>query len=152
MPHLAVNCALGVWAAAAAGADLWCRRVPNLLLWILLVPALITLAWSGRGLLGASALHSGLGLLAAGLPLLPGYALGQLGAGDVKLSGSLGLLLGSSGAVEMLLVACVLLGGVCGVVLAVRRGRADRGSVRIPVAPAFAAAFALQLAFGRMLV
>lgn len=148
MPPLAVNCALGLWAVAAAGTDLRLRRVPNLLLLSLLLPALAVLAWSGRGLLGADALQSLLGLLVAGLPLLPGYAWGHLGAGDVKLSATLGLLLGAGGALEMLLLGCVLLGSACALLLALRRVRVPQ---RIPAAPAFAAAFALQLAFGRLL-
>lgn len=152
MASLAVNCALGVWAAAAAGADLRLRRVPNLLLLALLLPAVAVLVWSGSGLLGADTGHSVFGLLVASLPLLPGYALGHLGAGDVKLSGSLGLLLGGRGAVEMLLVASVLLGAACAVVMLRRRGPAPVLPARIPAAPAFAAAFVLQLAFGRMLV
>ena len=149
---LVVNLALGCWAATAAGVDLRFRRLPNLLLLALLLPAVIALAWTGPGLLGASPAQSLLGLMVATLPLLPGYAAAQLGAGDVKAAAVLGLLLGGPvAAAEMLLIAALLLGLACAWILLRRRLGAHQRLARIPAMPAFAAAFVLQLAFGRVL-
>jgi prepilin peptidase CpaA len=137
--------ALAAWAATAAGLDLRWRRVPNALLLALLIPAVLVLGWTGRGLLEASSLQSLAGALAAVL-LLPGYALGRLGAGDVKLVACLGFVLGGWAALEMLLVGAALLGLASAVALM------RQGSRRLPAAPAFALAFALQLVFGPQLV
>lgn len=152
MPQLAVSCALGAWAAAVAGADLYSRRVPNPLLVVLLVPALASLAWNGQGLLGANIMQSLIGALVAGVSLLPGYATGQLGAGDVKFAGSAGLLLGGTGAAELVLTGALLLGCASAVILALRKWSALRVPARIPASPAFAAAFVAQLFLGRVLL
>lgn len=149
MPHIAASYALGVWAGAVAWSDFRHRRVPNLLLILQLVPALLALAVNGRGLLGVALLPSLLGLLVAGLPLLPGYALGHMGAGDVKFAACIGLLLGPGGALEMLLIAALLIGVVSAGVLWMQ-GAAGRQR-RLPAAPAFAAGFGMQLVFGRCL-
>jgi prepilin peptidase CpaA len=138
--------ALAAGAAAAAGVDLRSRRIPNLLLLALLLPAAGLLIWTGQGPLGATPLQSLAGLLPA-LLLLPGYARGRLGAGDVKLVACLGVLLGGWRAVEMLLIGAALLGAVS--LIAVALGR---GSARLPAAPAFAVAFLAQLLAGPVLV
>ena len=151
MPLAAVTCALGAWAAAVAGCDLLRRRVPNALIALLLAPALLALAVSGRGLLEISPLQSFVGLFAAGLPMLPGYALGQLGAGDVKFAASLGFLVGGPAAVELLLIGSLLLGLASAAVWLLRRTALVSVPQRIPATPAFAAAFGVQLAFGRLL-
>ncbi|MFC5696987.1 prepilin peptidase [Pseudomonas sp. GCM10022186] len=81
------------WTALCALQDLQQRRIAN---WLSLggaAAALLYLVLRGETLLGAS---TAAGLGAAGLALLltlPGYWLGKLGAGDVKLL--LGIALGS---------------------------------------------------------
>lgn len=139
----AVHCALAAWAGTLAWMDWRQQRIPNTLLLLLLVPALLALAINGRGLLEVPPLHSLGGLLLAGGLLLPGYALGHMGAGDVKFSACLGLLLGWKPALEMLLVSLALLGAVCAFILWRAPGAGRR---RIAAAPAFAAAFGAQLA------
>ena len=144
MLSLAVNCALGAWAAAAAGTDLHGRRIPNLLLLAAVLPALVLLGWTGHGPLGAAWLPSLAGAALA-LVLVPGYRSGAVGAGDVKLAATLGLLLGGLGAVEMLLLGAASLGLVSAVLLATGR------RAKIPAAPFLAGAFLLQLLCGRLL-
>ena len=149
LPHLAASLPLAAWAAAVAVLDIRQRRIPNLLLVLLLVPAVLAVAINGRGLLGVDAMASATGLLVGGLPLLPGYAQGQMGAGDVKFSACLGWLLGPGATLEMLLWSAVMLGLVSGAMLAYA-GSAVRQR-RIPAAPMLAGAFGVQLACGRLL-
>lgn len=149
MPPTAAGYALGAWAGAVAWIDFRHRRVPNVLLLLMLVPALLALGINRSGLLGVDILPSIAGMLVAGIPLLPGYALGQMGAGDVKFAGSLGLLLGPGAALEMLLIAAALLGAVSAAVWWSARGAVR--NLRLPAAPVFGAAFGMQLVFGRLL-
>ena len=149
MPQNAAGYALGVWAGAVAWSDLRQRRVPNVLLILMLVPAVLAVAINGQGLLGKGVLASMAGMLVAGLPLLPGYASGQMGAGDVKFAACLGWLLGPAGAVELLLVSALLI-GLASAALLQWRGAAVR-KARLPVAPMFSLAFWVQLFYGRVL-
>lgn len=95
---------------------LW-RRIPNAL----------TLPAAGAGLVIAlvsggweSLLWSGAGMLVGfGLLLLP-YALGAMGAGDVKLLAALGALLGYPGIVQVFLYAAIA-GGVLSLIVIFRR-------------------------------
>ena len=94
------------WAAAflflAVERDVHCQRIPNWLTFPTCAAALVYGAWSGgadgalSALLGAGA---GFALLA-----LP-YALGALGAGDVKAAMALGALFGPSDAFHIVLLA-----------------------------------------------
>lgn len=149
MPLPVIGAAIGIWLAAVLWSDLRHRRIPNTLLLLLLIPALLAVMVNARGLLGVALWPSLAGLLVGGLPLLPGYAMGQMGAGDVKLAAVLGLLLGAAGALEMLLLSAVLIGG-CAALLLFQRGATVRQQ-RLPVAPAFITAFASQMVFGRWL-
>lgn len=101
---------LAVWALAAAVFDWRQRRVPNLLLAAAAVPALLSFALFQHGLLGSGMLASTAGLAVGVLPWMPGYLLGKVGAGDVKLSGVQGFLLGIGGAPQSCLAAAVALG------------------------------------------
>ncbi|MFO2463369.1 prepilin peptidase [Pseudomonas sp. 15FMM2] len=79
------------WLALCALQDARQRQIANRLTLGAALLALIYLLWSGTTWLGAS---GGEGLWALGLALLltlPGYALGRLGAGDVKMLGALAL-------------------------------------------------------------
>lgn len=146
---LGLGLALGTWAGAVALSDLRSRRIPNLWLLALLAPALLALALTGEGLLGASPTDSLAGAAIAGGLLLPGFALRQLGAGDVKLAACLGLVLGATRGAEMVLVAAVLLGAAAAAVIAyapTTRGR------RLPAGPALAAGFLLEVVAGPVLI
>ncbi|HVT36021.1 MAG TPA: prepilin peptidase [Nevskiaceae bacterium] len=150
MPQTAASIALGLWAGSVAWFDFTRRRIPNALLILALVPAVLAVGINGRGLLGAGVVASAQGLLVGGLPLLPGYAMGQMGAGDVKFSACIGLLLGPRGALEMLLVAAVALGLTSAGVLLASRGGLRRH--RIATGPMLAGAFGVQLLWGQLLL
>jgi prepilin peptidase CpaA len=80
-----------LWLAICAGIDAVEQRVPNALTLPFMCLALLQLAVYQLTLTGAPA---SLGLIAAGLALvltLPGFMLGRLGGGDVKLLFALGL-------------------------------------------------------------
>jgi prepilin peptidase CpaA len=132
--------ALLVWALAIAAYDWRVRRVPNGLLLVLLLPAVIDLAWSGSGILGATPGNSLLGLLVGFGMTLPGYMLGRLGAGDVKLAGVVGFVLGWPFALWFLLLSALLLGAMSLSVVTLF-GFANAKAVRIPAAVALAAGF-----------
>ena len=81
---------------AAVATDLKSHRIPNLLLWPALSLALMLHMTTG----GSDGLLAAIGGLALGLAmLLPLYAIGGMGAGDVKLLGVVGCFLGPWGAV-----------------------------------------------------
>jgi len=63
-----------------------------------------------QGLLGAGALDSLSGLFVGAAPLLAGYLIRQVGAGDVKLSALQGFILGVNGTCKALLIGGVVLG------------------------------------------
>jgi prepilin peptidase CpaA len=105
---------------AAAVYDLKYRRIPNALT---LGAAAVAIAihgvvngWSGV-LLAASGLGLGVGLY------FPLFALGGMGAGDVKLLGAIGAWLGPMGAVWTGLFGAIA-GGIMALVVALARGYA----------------------------
>ena len=105
-------------AAVACLADLGWRRIPNVVTFGGAALALVTAAATG----GVSAF----GLAAAGwlvglLLFLPLFALGGLGAGDVKLLAALGAWLGPRDVVYVALYGAIA-GGVFAVVLAYSQG------------------------------
>ncbi|MGH8446246.1 MAG: prepilin peptidase [Solimonas sp.] len=137
-----------VWAAAIAWYDWRWRRVPNVALILVLVPAALALALQGKGLLGAPWLTS-LGGMALGLALtLPGYLLRRYGAGDVKFAAVLGLLLGAARGLEMVLLASLLMGAAA-LAMVVTMGMPRQA--RFPAAPMLSVAFAVQALWGPLL-
>lgn len=79
------------WLAVCADQDARQRQVSN---WLTLGAGALALAYlvlRGQTWLGASAAEGGWALLFAALLTLPGYALGKLGAADVKLLAALAL-------------------------------------------------------------
>lgn len=90
--------------------DIGMRRIPNMVLLPMLMAGLFLNALGGgvAGLLDSIA-----GLLAGLAMLLPLHVLGRMGAGDVKLLGVVGALLGTWGAVVAGL-ATMMAGGVLG--------------------------------------
>lgn len=110
---------LAAGLTAATVIDLRSRRIPNHL----------TAAMSGIGLaLAASgttdvSIGAALAGMVVGLLLMmPGYALGATGAGDVKLMGAVGAIVGPALVVSAFLFTAVA-GGVLAVVVASRRNR-----------------------------
>jgi len=116
------------WAAAflffAVERDVHCQRIPNWLTFPSCAAALLYGAWSGgaegalAALLGAAA---GFALLA-----LP-YALGALGAGDVKAAMALGALFGPSHAFKIVVLAIGFGGAFALLRLALAGGLGDLG-------------------------
>ncbi|HZI89059.1 MAG TPA: A24 family peptidase [Candidatus Polarisedimenticolia bacterium] len=102
---------------AAAWCDLQYRRIPNALT---LPTVVIALCLHGvtHGLPGL--LSSLAGMFVAALLVVPGYALGFTGAGDVKLLAAVGALLGLPMALFAALLSLVL-GGVLSVLLSLWR-------------------------------
>jgi len=106
-------------ALVATVVDLRTRRIPNALT--------ATMAGAGIGLAAAGV--SGLSLPAAMLGLvigfalmLPGHLLGATGAGDVKLMGAVGAIVGPALVFKAFLFTAVA-GGVLALVVAIRRRR-----------------------------
>jgi prepilin peptidase CpaA len=123
---------LGALLLAAVWHDLRARRIPNqLVLWGALAGLALQAGLpSGAGLystpFGALGLLAALAGLATGLALLlPMYALGTLGAGDVKLLAMIGAFLGPQQVLGAALLA-MLAGGVLGLSVALYRGELRR--------------------------
>ncbi|HEX6210924.1 MAG TPA: prepilin peptidase [Methylomirabilota bacterium] len=114
-----VPAAVSAGAGAAAFIDVRTGRIPNPL------TAAVALAGFGLaavGLTGLSLAGAVLGGVLGLLLLLPGHVWGGTGAGDVKLLGALGTLLGPGGVLMAFLYGAIA-GGVLAVVHARRRGR-----------------------------
>ena len=131
---------LTVWALAVAAVDVARRRGPNLLLAVLAIPAAVTLAVRHHGLLGVDVPQSLLGLSLGAAPLLAGYLMRQVGAGDVKLAALQGLILGVFAMGEALLVSALMLGLISAVV-ALRAKAGGKAASRLPAAPALVVGF-----------
>jgi prepilin peptidase CpaA len=108
-----------VFIAVAAGVwDLRTRRIPNALTFGAAAGACL-LALMDGGLSGLG--RSAAGLFIALVIFLPVYALGGMGAGDVKLLAALGAWLGARDASRMALYTA-LAGGLLGVIVTISRG------------------------------
>jgi prepilin peptidase CpaA len=109
--------ALG-FAVVAAGWDVATRRIPNALTFGAALAAFAAHAWIG-GWPGAAMALAG---WAAGVALFfPVFALGGMGAGDVKLLGAVGAWLGPLAAVWVALYSGIA-GGLLGVIVALCSG------------------------------
>lgn len=101
--------------------DLYARRVSNRGLLIASAVALIGLAWQWLGAArGFPAMHL-IGFALGLLSLLPFYAIGWMGAGDVKYFAVLGLLLGAGPLLPIWIVASLLAGAHAVCVIVARR-------------------------------
>jgi prepilin peptidase CpaA len=116
--ELVQGCAVSA-AGVAAVADIWKRRIPNWLTFGCLALGILLNTWL-HGLEGALVALAG-AALGIGL-LLPFYALGVLGAGDVKLMGGLGAVLGPQALISVAIYGAIV-GGLMSVVLLALHGR-----------------------------
>lgn len=80
-----------VWLVVCAQQDIRQRQIANRLTLGALLLALFYLLWSGSTWLGTSRAQGLWAFCLALLLTLPGYALGRLGAGDVKMLAALAL-------------------------------------------------------------
>jgi prepilin peptidase CpaA len=125
---------LAVGLAAAVVIDIRKRRIPN---WLTASMMGAGLAFAATRLSSVTPGQAALGCLVGLLLMLPGYMLGATGAGDVKLMGAVGSLVGSSVVFNAFLCTAVA-GGVFAVVVAMRRGRLRatlEGTGHLVVAP-----------------
>lgn len=105
--------------AAATVIDLRSRRIPNVLTAGM---ASLGIGLAAAGASGISVPAALLGILLGLLCMLPGYALGATGAGDVKLMAAVGALIGPALVIPAFLFTAVA-GGVLAVIVAARRKR-----------------------------
>jgi prepilin peptidase CpaA len=115
-----MSVAEGIAAAIAAVAclyDVSTSRIPNKLTFPTAALAILyhALAPSGAGLS-----HAALGLLVGLLVFLPLFALGAMGAGDVKLMAAVGAWIGATSIIYVALYGSIA-GGVFAVIVALRR-------------------------------
>jgi prepilin peptidase CpaA len=129
LPDIGTAMLLLPFLAAAAATDLLDRRIPNVLVVLMLICGILlhavsispgTLLWS----LG--------GVLMGFLMLIPFYVLGGMGAGDVKLLAAAGSFLGPYGAL-LAGIFTLLAGGVLGVGMVLWRRIEDRRTSRLPL-------------------
>ncbi|WP_043197900.1 prepilin peptidase [Pseudomonas putida] len=131
-----------VWLVLCAGQDAWERQISNVLTLGVAACALVWLLATGHSWLGAQGSDAALAFVIVLLLTLPGYMLGQFGAGDVKLLGALALassldhVLGTFIGAGVALVAWQLL-----------RRKVRQPGEKKPFAPFLLAGFALSLAW-----
>lgn len=125
-----VAVAVLVTAAVAVGSDVATRKIPNWITGSALLLALLAHAVAGG--MPRVLLACGGALLAGGL-LLPGWFMGAMGAGDVKLMAAIGAWLAFPGALVATLASLVA-GGIISMIVAIRHrslGRALRGAAQL---------------------
>lgn len=108
-----------VGMAACCIADFRSRTIPNGII-VAMLAAAFALQAIGRGTSGIGIAIAG--MLAASVPLLPAFALGGIGGGDVKMMAAIGAFLGPKLAL-VALVAGMVAGGIVMVIELARRGR-----------------------------
>lgn len=119
-------------AAVASGIDLRCHRIPN---WLTLGGACAAVAMHGARSGGEGAALAALGWLVGALLLFLPFALGGLGAGDVKLVAALGAWLGPADVLWLALFTGVA-GGLLALGFSLARGYLGTaiGNIRLLVA------------------
>jgi prepilin peptidase CpaA len=125
---------LAVGLVLATAIDLRSRRIPNQLTAAM---AAAGLGFAAGGISGISVAASIGGIVLGLLLMLPGYALGATGAGDVKLMAAVGAIVGPP-LVVWAFICTALAGGVIALIVAVRRRRLGAtlaGTGRLVAAP-----------------
>jgi prepilin peptidase CpaA len=125
---------LAVGLVLATAIDLRSRRIPNQLTAAM---AAAGLGFAAGGISGISVAASIGGIVLGLLLMLPGYALGATGAGDVKLMAAVGAIVGPP-LVVWAFICTALAGGVLALIVAVRRRRLGAtlaGTGRLVAAP-----------------
>lgn len=110
---------LATGAGAGAAIDLVTRRIPNA---VSLATAIAGVALAAAGQSGTSVGAALAGFGIGMLLMLPGHLWGATGAGDVKLMGAVGTILGPAGVVQAFLYTAIA-GGFLAVLVAIARGR-----------------------------
>ncbi len=106
-----------LFVGVAAGFDVWKRKIPN---WLVLLAACGGILLNAlAGVAGVS--DSLLGIVAGIGVLLVPFALGWVGAGDVKMLGAVGAVLGLAW-IPRVLFYSALAGGACAIVTLAVRG------------------------------
>jgi prepilin peptidase CpaA len=126
--------ALASGALIATVIDVKTRRIPNI---VTMTMAGIGLGLAASGVSGFSLGAAFLGLLVGLGLMLPGYALGATGAGDVKLMAAVGTLVGPWIVVKAFLFTGIA-GGIIAVLVALKRRRLAMtvaGTARLIAAP-----------------
>jgi prepilin peptidase CpaA len=121
-PPLIVQLLLSVMVVIAGVYDIRFRRIPN---WLVLTGLLLGLALNALLYQGAGLLLSGKGLGLAFLIYFPLYLLRAMGAGDVKLMGAIGAIVGPADWFGIFLIGG-LLGGIWAVIVILTKGRVRR--------------------------
>jgi prepilin peptidase CpaA len=103
----------------ATAVDIRTRRIPNELTATM---AGLGVGLSAAGVSGVPVWASILGFILGLALMMPGHLLGATGAGDVKLMGAVGALVGPAHVVSAFLFTAIA-GGVLAIVVAVRRQR-----------------------------
>lgn len=135
--------AILVGTGAAVITDVRSRRIPNA---ITVTTAVAGLALAGFGYSRLSIGASMAGALVGLLLMMPGHLLGGTGAGDVKLMGAVGAILGPRLVFSAFLYTA-LAGGVMAVIVAARRrrvGKTVRRAGRVILEPGAAANQVIQ--------
>jgi len=114
--HIKLVSAVLIWAAWIDGRQL---RVPNWMTYPLVFSGLIYGAWAG-GWDGLG--HSAIGMVVGLACLLPLYAVGGMGAGDVKLMAGMGAWVGASTTWYAFCVS-VVVGAIMALFMAWHRGK-----------------------------
>ncbi len=125
-----------VMLGTGAAIDLMTRRIPNALT---VGTAALGVGLAATGVSHVTVVQSLSGLFLGMLLMLPGYLLGATGAGDVKLLGAAGAVLGLA-QVPFAFLYTAVAGGVFAVVVACARGRLAETLRRVPRAAAPAGA------------
>lgn len=138
--HLLRIVPLLVLLVAAAATDVRSRKIPNWLTLLLILGGLARGAFAARG---PGLAMSVAGLFAAALLPFLLYAIGAMGAGDVKLMAGVGAWMGPIGGVAVFLLACVV-----AMTMALAQAAAQR---RIPALLGSSALTALNLLHTRQI-
>lgn len=110
---------LAIGVTTATVIDIRTRRIPNVLTAAL---SGLGIAMAATGISGVSPLGALAGFALGLCLMMPGYALGATGAGDVKLMAAIGSIVGPALVFSAVLFTAVA-GGVLALVVAARRGR-----------------------------